>query len=114
MLEGWRLSGGYTLPVEDISVRPGSIDINNALNETGDPRNQFSLRSSLDLPRRIELDAGLRWVDELRVNSHGARATVPSYFELDVRLALRPVDGLEFSLVGQNLLHDQHPEYGEP
>jgi iron complex outermembrane receptor protein len=39
---------------------------------------------------------------------------VPSYFELDVRVAWRPVKNLELSVVGQNLLHDHHPEYGFP
>jgi len=32
--------------------------------------------------------------------------------DLNVRLAWRPSDELELSLVGQNLLHKQHPEYG--
>jgi iron complex outermembrane receptor protein len=39
---------------------------------------------------------------------------VPSYFELDVRLAWHPTKNLELSVVGQNLLHDRHPEYGYP
>lgn len=110
----WRLHGGYTLLREDIRVKSGEADLNNALNETADPRNQVALRSSWDLPRRVELDAGLRWVDTLFVNNNGTVATVPSYFELDVRIAWRPVEGLELSVVGQNLLHDQHPEYGVP
>ena len=114
VVKGWRLHGGYTLLREDIRVKPGEADLNNALNETADPRHQFSLRSSWDLPRRVELDAGLRWVDALRINNNGTSATVPSYCELDVRLAWRPSDNLELALVGQNLLHDQHPEYGVP
>jgi iron complex outermembrane receptor protein len=111
---GWRLRAGYALLVESIRVRPGRVDINNGLSEVADPRNQFSLRSSWDLPKRFELDAGVRWVDELRVNSGGTRAYVPAYWEMDVRLAWRPLEDLELSLVGQNLLHDQHREYGAP
>lgn len=115
VIKGWRLHGGYTLLREDIRVKPGQVDvINNGLNETADPRHQFSIRSSMDLPRRIELDAGLRWVDTLRMNNAGAVAKVPSYFELDVRLAWHPTPDLEFSVVGQNLLHDRHAEYGVP
>lgn len=57
---------------------------------------------------RVELDTGLRWVDTLMTTS----GTVPSYFELDVRLAWHASDGLELAVVGQNLLHDQHPEFG--
>jgi iron complex outermembrane recepter protein len=110
----WRLRAGYALLVESIRVKPGRIDTNNGLSEVADPRNQFSLRSSWDLPKRFELDAGVRWVDELRVNRGGTPAYVPSYWELDVRLAWRPAENLEISMVGQNLLHDQHREYGAP
>ena len=111
---GWRVRAGYALLVESIQVKPGRVDLNNGLSETADPRNQFSLRSSWDLPRRFELDAGLRWVDELRVNGGGAPASVPAYWEMDVRLAWRPLEDLELSLVGQNILHDHHREYGAP
>ncbi|HEX2896959.1 MAG TPA: hypothetical protein VHP63_02795, partial [candidate division Zixibacteria bacterium] len=39
---------------------------------------------------------------------------VPSYLELDVRIGYQLLDELEFALVGQNLLHERHPEYGYP
>ena len=110
----WRLHGGYDLLEEHLRVEAGQSDINNALNETSDPKHQFSLRSSMDLPQNVELDAGLRWVDTLHNNNGGVVGTVPSYFELDARLGWRPVKNLELSFVGQNLLHDQHPEFGAP
>lgn len=37
--------------------------------------------------------------------------TVPSYERLDLRLGWRPTASWEFSLVGQNLLDDRHPEF---
>ncbi|HUK57188.1 MAG TPA: TonB-dependent receptor [Nitrospiria bacterium] len=113
-LDGWRLHGGYNLLKEHLRVKPGQTDFNNALNETGDPEHQFSLRSSMDLPQNVELDAGLRWVDTLHVNNAGVAETVPSYYELDVRIGWRPINNLELSVVGQNLLHDHHPEFGAP
>jgi iron complex outermembrane receptor protein len=112
VFKGWRLHAGYTLLREDIDVKSGESDLNDGLNETADPRHQFSLRSSWDLPKQVELDAGLRWVDVLRMNANGTVARVPSYWELDVRLGWRPTDQLELSLVGQSLLHNQHAEYG--
>jgi iron complex outermembrane receptor protein len=39
---------------------------------------------------------------------------VPAYGEMDVRLGWHATKNLEFSIVGQNLLHDQHVEYGFP
>ncbi len=114
VLEGWRLHGGYDLLNERVHVKPGQIDATHALNETSDPRNQFSIRSAFDLSENVELDGGLRWVDSLRVNNNGAPATVPSYFEMDARLAWHPIARLEVAIVGQNLLHGNHTEFGVP
>jgi iron complex outermembrane receptor protein len=111
VVENIRIHGSYQLLKEDIHVKPGTTDINNALNETADPEQQFSLRSSVELGRDVDLDGGLRWVDRLIANNSGAPMTVPSYFELDARLAWRPFKNLEMSLVGQNLLHGHHLEY---
>ena len=107
----WRLRGGYDLLKEQVWVKSGRTDFNNALNETADPQHQFSIRSAMDLPQHIELDAGLRWVDSFRFNNNGTPATVPDYFELDVRLSWHPTKNLEFSVVGQNLLQNHHLEY---
>jgi iron complex outermembrane receptor protein len=112
--ERWRLHGGYDLLQENIRVKPGGIDLSNALNETQDPQQQFFLRSFLDLPRNFQLDGSLRWVDQLIANNNGQPAIVPSYFELDVHLGWHPIPKLELALVGQNLLHNHHPEYGIP
>jgi iron complex outermembrane receptor protein len=114
MLDWWRLHAGYDFIKEDIHVKPGEVDFTNGLNETADPQNQFSFRSSMDLPKNIELDMGLRYVDQLPINNGPTAAIVPSYYELDARLAWHPTKNLEVSIVGQNLLHDQHPEYGFP
>lgn len=110
----WSLHAGYTLLKEHLHVKPGQVDINDALNETADPQHQFSLRSSLNLPRHTEFDAALRWVDTLHTNNGPVVGTVPSYFELDTHLAWHASERLEFALVGQNLLHNRHPEYGFP
>lgn len=114
ILDGWRIRGSYGLLEEKLRVKPGKVDFSNALNETADPKNQFALRSSVDLPQNVEFDAGLRWVDTLHNNNGPTPGTVPSYFELDLRIAWHPAPQMEVSLVGQNLLHDHHPEYGFP
>ena len=114
LLEWWRWHGGYDLLKEDIHVKPGQTDLFNALNETADPENQIFLRSAMDLPWRTELDIAFRWIDTLHNNNGGTPGTVPSYAEMDVRLGWHATKNLEFSVVGQNLLQDQHPEYGFP
>lgn len=108
----WLLSGGYNLLKEDIRVKPGRFDFNNALNETADPEHQVTITSSMDLPQNLSFDLNLRWVDELIKNNSGIADEVPAYAELNLRLGWRPSENLELSLVGQNLLDSQHPEFG--
>ncbi len=114
IFDWWRLHGGYDLLKEHVWVRPGRVDLFNALNETADPEHQFSVRSSIDLSRKVELDTALRWVDKLTFNDNNVPGTVPSYFELDARVGWQATKQLELSLVGQNLLHAYHVEFGAP
>ena len=73
--------------------------------EGSSPQNQFALRSSIDLPHGFEFDAALRYVDSLPA------LHVPGYLELDLRLAWRLSENVEFSIVGHNLLDNSHPEF---
>jgi len=115
LLEFWSLHAGYNYLHESLHVRPGQFDLNNALNETSDPKHRFSVRSSLSLPARLQWDAAIRWVDALVVlGSGGIVSEVPAYFELDTRIAWALSPSFEVSVTGQNLLHDHHPEYGFP
>jgi iron complex outermembrane recepter protein len=118
LLDWWQLHAGYNLIRENIHADPGYVDATGALNETADPENQVFLRSSMDLPRGFEIGAALRWIDSLTIgngpNGGPVAGTVPSYFELNARLAWHVNRRLELSVVGQNLLHDHHPEYGFP
>ncbi len=114
VLENWRVQASYNYLEESLHVKPGKIDFSNALNETADPRHQAALRSLWDLPNHVQLDAAVRWVNALRNNNGPTPGSVPAYFELDVHLGWRPVEAVELSIVGQNLLHDHHPEYGFP
>jgi len=107
----WRLSMGYTLLQEHITVKSGRFDLNNGLNEVADPEQQVQFRSSMNVASNIEFDAALRWVDELRINNAGVATSSPDYVELDVRLAWQVNEMFEASIAGQNLLHDEHVEY---
>jgi len=114
VLPNWSLHAGYTLLSEHLHVKPGQVDINDAQNETADPKHQYSLRSSLDLPRQIQFDAALRWVDSLPINNGATLGTVPSYLELNSRVAWQATRQLQLSINGENLLHSRHAEYGFP
>jgi iron complex outermembrane receptor protein len=101
----WRLRGGYTFLHKELSLKPGSADLNGGRAESNDPEHQFLIQSSADLPGRLELDAVLRFVDAL------PDPEVPSYAGLDLRLGWRATEHLELAVVGQNLLHEQHAEF---
>jgi iron complex outermembrane receptor protein len=114
----WRLHAGYNLLLEHLRVKPGEVDTTDATSETADPKGQFTLRSSMDLPRQVAMESAVRWVDALHIDDGPTAGPVvgivPSYWELDAKLGWHPAPRLELSLVGQNLLHDHHPEYGYP
>jgi iron complex outermembrane receptor protein len=114
VLDNWSLHLGYDLLQEHLHVKPGQFDLDNALNETADPQQQVSLRSSAKLFAGIEFDTALRWVDRLITNNGPTPGTVPNYFGLDSRLAWRSSNGIELSVVGQNLWQPRHVEYGYP
>ncbi|HEY7215787.1 MAG TPA: TonB-dependent receptor [Thermoanaerobaculia bacterium] len=101
----WRLYGAYTWFHSRFTRDPDSRDPTGGASEGDDPGNRFAIRSYVDLPRGVELDAWLRYVDSL------PNPFIPSYTELDLRLGWRPSDRLELSLVGQNLLHERHAEF---
>jgi iron complex outermembrane receptor protein len=114
LLEGWRLHAGYNLLEERLRVKPGQIDYSDAHNETADPQQQVSLRSAVDITRVADLSTELRWVDTLHINNGPTVGIVPSYLELNARLGWHLTARLELSVVGENLLHSQHLEYGFP
>jgi iron complex outermembrane receptor protein len=103
----WRLHGAYSYL--RVATRPedrAEPRVTADASVRSSPRNQFFLRSSHDLPHRISLDAFFRYVDEIPAQS------VPAYASLDARLAWRPTETVELSVVGQNLLDAHHKEWG--
>ncbi len=96
----WSLHAGYNFIRSSLHVKPGQFDLSNARNETADPEHQVSLRSSVSLPGRVNLDAGLRWVDTLHNNNGPNAGFVSSYMELDARLAWQASANLQLSVVG--------------
>jgi iron complex outermembrane receptor protein len=109
VLEWWRLAANYTNLQKNLSLEPGSTDRSGGAQEGFDPRNQFSLRSSMDLPNKLELDFWARHVSTLRLPSP---PNVPAYTVFDVRLGRRFGENLELAVVGRNLPDRRHLEFG--
>ncbi len=113
LTQWWRIKTGYNLIENKMQVKKGEVDINNALNETADPKHQISINSSI-IHNNIEFNLGLRWVDKLPVDEDGEKVYIDSYSELDMRLGWHARENIELSIIGQNLLHDRHQEFGNP
>jgi iron complex outermembrane receptor protein len=108
--EWWRLRGGYTYFDKSIyATSPKVLPVSSAF-EGVDSKNQFMFQSIMDLPRNLQLDLIGRYVDALPPATPTIPG-VPAYFTFDARLAWR-FKFFEISVVGQNLLEDEHSETG--
>jgi iron complex outermembrane recepter protein len=104
--DAWRVGIGYTEMRVNIWAKPTSTDASGGAGESHSPNRQFSVHSSVVLPVDLRLDGGLRYVGEI------ANQQVPAYTELEARLTWSPTAQLGLSLIGQNLLHQRHAEFG--
>jgi iron complex outermembrane receptor protein len=104
----WRLAGGYTSLRKHLRFTSrAAADATSIANLGNDPRQQWSLRSSLNLGARGEFDVMVRQVGALPV------PVVPRYTAVDARVAMRLTPGLELSLLLQNLFDKRHVEFNE-
>ncbi|NJD06725.1 MAG: TonB-dependent receptor [Methylococcaceae bacterium] len=108
----WSLEAQYSFLGMDLRAHPGRFENAGAVENVA-PKQQWSLRSSFDLPHDFELDLRLRYMDRIvaGLTLPGYQTAIPDYLTLDARLAWRPRPSVELSLVGQNLLDNHHPEF---
>ena len=98
----------YTLMDLQLHVDNSSRDtVREVIFEEDIPAHQFSIRFLMDLPYNLELDSWFRYVDNINSGVSG----VNNYLTLDIHLGWRPLDNLEFSITGQNLLDQSQQEY---
>jgi iron complex outermembrane receptor protein len=102
----WTVNSGYTW-LKPLFHRTLSSQDNTtvAFYEGKDPRNRFTVRSSMNLPRRFELDQSIYYSGRLSLGP------VPAYTRYDVRIGWRASESVEFSVAGQNLLQARHMEF---
>lgn len=101
----WNLRGGYTFLRKELEVKSTSNDANEASAESNDPQHQFLLQSNIELPWHLQFGTVLRFIDKL------PDPEVPFYVGMDLRLAWNAGEVLELSIVGQNLLYNQHTQF---
>ena len=103
----WRISPGYSYLSMKTTLEPFSHVAASSDNSGDNPKHMFQVRSSLNLPRNFEFDSSLYYVTKL------TQGSVPAHERLDCRLAWRPGEKIELSLVGQNLLGPRSLEFAD-
>jgi iron complex outermembrane receptor protein len=100
----WKLAAAYTW-FEHTTQDNASLG---ALGFTpGDsPRNQFNIRSLLNLSNKFECDAAVYYVDRLPA------LAVPRYLRTDLRFGWHVSEALEVSFTGQDIFDKSHIEFG--
>jgi iron complex outermembrane receptor protein len=91
----------------DLRTASGSLDTTTVGSDEGSsPHHQARIQSFFDLSRNVELSLTFRYVGDLPFY------LIKGYETGDARVVWRPVQHVEFAVVGQNLLQPHHAEFG--
>ena len=108
-----RLTGSYTRLSHDLSLDPGSTDVYRGQFETIDPTHFGRVQARLDFAHGLELDVMTLFVGELPQVVPTIPGT-PGYAEASIRAGWRVTPRFEVSLIGRDILHDDHVEFISP
>ena len=109
MVNNWLdINANYSWLEVDLDLVKGSMDVISRSTEDASPQHQANIWFTSDLGNHVELDTGIRYVGSLE--TFGFPKT-DSYVAFDARLGWSPREGVDLSLVGQNLFDSSHPEF---
>ncbi len=94
-MENWHLAASYSYLHIDWNINGPSSS----------PEHKFSLESRWNISDSVELDFQYYIIGQ--IDSH----TIPSYNDMDIRLAWRASSNVDLELVGQNLLNPSRLEF---
>ncbi|WP_422472717.1 TonB-dependent receptor plug domain-containing protein [Endozoicomonas sp. ALB032] len=107
----WKLQFNYSWLQVDAwpnKERTSILRVNEVIVEDLSASHTANIRSTMNLPNQWYFDFWVRYMDNLKNANIGANTS------LDMRVAKKFGDGLEFSIVGQNLFRNHHREFYEP
>ena len=105
LTDRWTLSPGYAFLEMHLHTAPSSLDTTSvAENQGASPQHQAQLRSHMELTHGLSWDASAYFVSRLPIQG------VPSYTRIDTQLVWKFAERAEISVVGQNLLQNDHLE----
>ena len=99
--DAWQLGASYSLLKTELDL----VAATQVTTEGNSPEQQFAVRSHVKLPHNLELSNALSFTDQLP----GER--IGDYVRFDARLGWKPMENVELSVSGQNLLDNHHPEF---
>jgi len=104
----WQVRGSYSFLHMSLRDKTGFTDTGNLLRSYlgSSPSSLVGFQSLFNLPKHFEFDQTYRYSSKLPAQAVGAYSTA------DVRLGWHVGEGLDFSVIGQNLLQPSHPEFG--
>jgi iron complex outermembrane receptor protein len=104
----WQVRGSYSFLQMKLKDKPGFTDVGNLLSSYmgSSPSSLVGFQSLFNLPKHFEFDQTYRYSNALPAQGVGAYSTV------DVRVGWHVGEGLDFSVIGQNLLRPSHEEFG--
>ena len=112
----WDMSGSYSflhLSVHGKQGVAGALNSSVVASDNGSsPHHQVQMQSRFNLPKALECDFSYRFVSALPAQTAGPGTFVAAYSTADVRFGGHLAEGLEWSVVGQNLLQPHHAEFG--
>ncbi len=105
VLPVWRLETSYTWNQINVGGPAAFLDTTDQPSLTGSfPHNQCQLRSYLDLPRNLQLNGAIYYVDNI------SGTNTPAYTRVDLGLTWKATRNLTASFVVQNLFDIRHTE----
>src|SRR5437879_9896020 len=105
ILPRWKILGSYSFLRMNIRKNADSLDPTLDIPNGASPRNQFYFRSSLDLPKHLEQDLMVRYVNQL------PSLSIPSYYSLDLHVSWKPISQLQLSFGGEDVLNSRHSKF---
>jgi iron complex outermembrane receptor protein len=104
-LPKWKLFGSYSFLQMKIHKDADSLDPTADIPNGENPEHQLYFRSSLDLPKHVDLELAVRHVSQL------PSLNIPGYTSLDGGVHWKPLPNLEFSFDGENWTNNRHLEF---
>ncbi len=102
-LKDLQLRGSYSFMLSDLHGANANAGGSAAAIEATTPVHVANLQANYAITRQVDLTGVFRYMDDV--------SNIDAYVETDLRVAYRPIDNLEISVTGRNLLDTSHPEY---